>query len=436
MPREPSFASSNGSEGASGIYEYGAADRNSVLLEETENASDDDDAGLDDEDQVLGVKKLVKDFDMRGSASEASGDEAPPPRRGSFTTEWRKDHNVTGRRRKDSSLSAGGMADGEMSPIIRPARPAEIADVKARQTPVKEESNPSESSGSVNTSPPPPYASPNLGSAEQQASPLRVPTNSQLLSADSSPALRERISPSPTPTPPRPKLSTCQSSPPNDLSAPEGSPHMAHMQSHERSGSNPYFALRRSASGSAPGQGPRLPTLASLRENAEMARRDKAEMTDSEDERRRLTPSKGAQAWDLGHTEGEDARWTTARRVTLRPNAAKGLFEASGSASSPEAARAAGGSKRERKLKDEDMERKMGLLLARIHELEERLHSVEAEKALNAQKPSTSSLLTHFGLGSNNDGLPSSLKGLPAYLFLVGIGVGVVVVKVLLGRKR
>jgi hypothetical protein len=89
-----------------------------------------------------------------------------------------------------------------------------------------------------------------------------------------------------------------------------------------------------------------------------------------------------------------------------------------------------------------DLEKQISEMSHRLKELEERLESVD--KAMSASSSITTNdsssilssyLLGRLGLISGDEGLPKSVGELPAYLFLVGFGVGAVVVRVLFTRR-
>jgi hypothetical protein len=95
-----------------------------------------------------------------------------------------------------------------------------------------------------------------------------------------------------------------------------------------------------------------------------------------------------------------------------------------------------------------ELETELETVKNRLMELEGRLISVEStthhqstpapEKPTPTATPDITSLI--FGklglIGKREDGLPTTVKELPAYLFLVGFGVGAVFVRVLFSRSR
>jgi hypothetical protein len=118
--------------------------------------------------------------------------------------------------------------------------------------------------------------------------------------------------------------------------------------------------------------------------------------------------------------EHEDGKhYSAARRVTIRPTpriSSRTIFTA------PQK------SDRELALELEVTEMK-----ARLEELEGRLNHVESTPVVNHDI--TSYIFGKLGLGGPKDGLPNRVGELPAYLFLVGFGVGAVFVRVLFSRK-
>ena len=72
---------------------------------------------------------------------------------------------------------------------------------------------------------------------------------------------------------------------------------------------------------------------------------------------------------------------------------------------------------------------------ARLEELEGRLNTVESPAPVVVNQDMTSYIFGKLGLGGREAGLPNRVGELPAYLFLVGFGVGAVFVRVLFSRK-
>ena len=211
------------------------------------------------------------------------------------------------------------------------------------------------------------------------------------------------------------------------------SPHMSHMQQHQSSGAKPYASIRLAS-------GTRAPSLRSMRQAQTLLSHPDG--------------TKGDEADD------EKSHLSTARRVTLRPTAAD-IFSA----------------KSER---EEEMEKQLAALAGKVKELEEQLVSIQARKVEEEQSERLGAvdggedhvpeaedaatelemekaipkdklvkarsgspfdllpegILTRLGLIPEQDGLPTRMRELPAYLFFVGVGVGAVMVKVLFSRSR
>jgi hypothetical protein len=95
-----------------------------------------------------------------------------------------------------------------------------------------------------------------------------------------------------------------------------------------------------------------------------------------------------------------------------------------------------------------ELETELEAVKTRLLELEGQLINVESttrpqstpapEQPKPAATPDIASLI--FGklglIGKGEDGLPTTVKELPAYLFLVGFGVGAAFVRVLFSRSR
>jgi len=133
-----------------------------------------------------------------------------------------------------------------------------------------------------------------------------------------------------------------------------------------------------------------------------------------------------------------ERRYSAARRVTIRPPArvsSKTIFTA---APSPQ-----------KSARELELEVELGEMKLRLEELEGRLKGLESESSASTADISkivapshtstdiTSSIFGKLGLGlgEKGDGLPNTVGQLPAYLFLVGFGVGAVFVRVLFSRK-
>jgi hypothetical protein len=299
-------------------------------------------------------------------------------------------------------------------------------------------------------SPPPPYTSPDPA----DGSPARF---ADLLGAPKTPdAPSERSRSSVTPTPERPASVTDSTgaetrNPTQGATERSGFPH-THNTLSRATGSNPYRTLRRSSnSHSAPSTTRKL-TLTSLRQ-AQVGGVGTSESEASDDE-----ANDSPRVKIPGST-----RWSTARRVTLRPTHVNTVFAsaaASGSPGPPGPPAEPQPQPPQPSAKEKEMAEQMTTLIARIKELENRLASVEDShptRPLTPKLPATptptptptvrrptspvlamlpDSVLESLGLIPPEDGLPTSVRQLPAYLFLVGVGVGAVMVRVLLGRSR
>ncbi|KAL7418877.1 hypothetical protein Q5752_006561 [Cryptotrichosporon argae] len=224
-------------------------------------------------------------------------------------------------------------------------------------------------------------------------------------------------------TPPRPPLATlvppAPAPAPGSRLRPPASPHMARMDGHADAGANPYGALR-TASG-------RVPTLHSA-----------ARGTSSDESE-----------------PGVARAYSTARRVTLRPATVEGVFDVAspdaghaGTAqgtTAPASASASPGSARRKTAREREMEAQIAGLVDRIAELEDRLGRVESGARAGAAATAGghaggaagvdgAGVWRLLGYGAGDDALPRRVRELPAYLFLVGVGVGAIMVRVLVGR--
>lgn len=377
----------------------------SILLEE------DGDEAMSDEDAsgpMTGVRRIARALDaINSSASDASADESPL--RPQWTGEgqrregWKRWESEMRPLRKQNTGSSVGSVDelhlGDHSTAhisIAAPLPEEVVEVydgeqevdasdeeegqggtiKARPGPA--DAGPSSASSSAAASPPPPYASPDLNkddSLNSSSGPGGVTTTPQT----SSSAIRSASS-SVTPTTERR---------PSETHSP--SPSVSRLVTRQ--------SLGRSASR-------RLP-------------KNKDEGAESDDEDDQLRTTSG--------------RYSTARRVTIRPSKPRlsSIFnETSHSISS--------GEKSDR---EKELERQVNEMQSRLKELEEKLESVN--KAVTGAAPAdqaaavklTDYFLGRLGLVKGEDGLPKTVGELPVYLFLVGFGVGAVVVRVLFSRR-
>ncbi|WVO23530.1 uncharacterized protein IAS62_004885 [Cryptococcus decagattii] len=134
---------------------------------------------------------------------------------------------------------------------------------------------------------------------------------------------------------------------------------------------------------------------------------------------------------DEGNDEGH---WETARKVTLKPTrpAARNL-------SKPDIKP----TDKDKEEKEKKMEEQVAQLMERIKGLEERLQattssgtSLPVVPANVPPKERKFSLLDFPGSDKDgNDGLPRRIKELPVYLFLAGVSVGAIMVGVILRRR-
>ncbi|WVQ93817.1 hypothetical protein IAU59_000895 [Kwoniella sp. CBS 9459] len=490
--------------------------RGSVLLEEDEAVSDDEDG-----DAITGVRRMAIAFDARSSASDASnasddGDMDAPllPLRAQWTGEsvgdrWKKwEDKVQGRKRNvsnvsdvSSSSSTGALGDVEFSP--RPDRRGlsswqpdgekfqqpeegtllddEGEEGQGKGGTIKAPPAVSSSAGSLPSStplltgltPPPPYTSSFPDATRVSA----LPTLTEVLTPErtSVAATPERGRFSVTPTPERPSHNGLGILTPSPDVTPSkkmsrasnnqaDSPHMQNMSQHTSSGTNPYAALRRRSS-SRVGAGPRYPTVRGLVLSGQMSE-DEPEHEEDEEEvalrPAKLSPAQGS----FDRTELEGSRWTTARRVTLRPGRVQSIFD-EGDADTSMASSYLDDTQ---STKGNRVEEQMTKLLERIKELENKLETVAppADPAMAATPTSSNSepdsvsssrqesddkrttrkvtkkeptLLEMLGLvksgkGTEDDGLPRRMRELPVYLFFVGVGVGAVMVRVIFGSGR
>ncbi|WVR03494.1 hypothetical protein IAU60_000485 [Kwoniella sp. DSM 27419] len=451
--------------------------QSSVLMEEEEILSDLE----PDEEDLTGVRRIANAFDARSSASEASasGDEGEEPGYqpqklvpqwtgesvGERWKKWEEKGEVPGRWRNLSYASAASMASpvGETPASVessQPDRRSNVNDdeqedtagatVKGLSLPIL---SPSDST-LTGLTPPPPYTSSFPDGAGGTIAPL--PTLTEVLTPERSSAGRggqysatptpERraentaglgfLSPSPDVTPsklvPQPRLEPLESS----------SPHMTNMAQHTSGGRNPYAALRRRSSSSGSAAGLRYPTIRSLA---------LPHGSDDEGEEALVEPATRSPPLDGGveREELEGSRWTTARRVTLRPGRVQGLFAEGSAAERSEVVSPTEGEVDHAQTQPSKVEDQMEKLMERVRELEDKLKAVsastargdDADQRIHRTERVSPSLLELMGFGSRSgangeDPLPRRMRELPAYLFLVGVGVGAIMVRVLFGRSR
>ncbi|WVN90940.1 uncharacterized protein L203_106185 [Cryptococcus depauperatus CBS 7841] len=136
---------------------------------------------------------------------------------------------------------------------------------------------------------------------------------------------------------------------------------------------------------------------------------------------------------DDEHEEIEGGHWETARRVTLRATQpiTQKLLKASTSG------------KLEQEVKGTEIEKQVERLVDRVRELEQKVESVTSIHSTSSvsnnaiQAKTDVSFIDILGLGKNEgDHLPRKVRELPVYIFLVGVGVGAVLVRICLGRHR
>lgn len=419
-------------------------------MEEDEFPFDSDDQA---EAEMTGVKRMAFAYDARSSASEASGDESlhlhhhPAPLKPHNTGEservaiWKRweaeqraqsvaplkaDHTGSSaggasvsaagprklgglKKRRESELSAGGLADVEASPKLATSElPHEGDDAlevteEDRNGTIKASSMPAGLASATSvSSPPPPYTSPD---PDTETSPLRLEVQDDRRESLAVTPARQRqgSAHSVTPTPDRPTLSE-----------------------HEQGGMRGSEA--RDSSVHSYGD---LGLGGARTSHRDPSRRQQSQNEEADDD----TEAVGT--------------FVTARRVTIRPapNRVSGLFEP------PTKSR-----------REEEMEKQLKVMMDRIKELEGRLESVEtgrqdqhlsgvatesAEQKSSAagklvQRPKSpilamlpEGLIGRMGYrpGDGDDKLPKRVRELPGYLFLVGFGVGAVVMRVLFSRR-
>ena len=376
-------------------------------------------------EEITGVRRMANAFDSRGYASDASGDDDPSPEKlkaqwtgGSAGSEgWRrwqvKRKDVSGgmrNKREPTSSSRGmtyatsssrGMTYATSSPAWKDIQLRESSPDSELGTPMDEEP-----AMYGQLAPPMDHGAQGLKRTDSIDDALDDPSIEchpldRLESIDrqrGTPPLLDRFeSRSMTPTPDR--LSFPYASiPDTPLDTPSKtdasvSPHMSSMLHQRTAGANPYGALRRS-SASGTSTGPRLPSLPSVR--------------------------------SILGLDDESGTGQSSRRITIRPDPLLGTLHAK----SPP------GTMTER---EKQMEIHVASLLDRIKDLESRLESVSrpASPVTPVMSLFPDVFLDKLGLRSKGeDGLPRTIKELPAYLFLVGVGVGAVIVRVLAGRAR
>ncbi|WWC66711.1 uncharacterized protein I206_100615 [Kwoniella pini CBS 10737] len=452
--------------------------KGSILMEENED--EEEDVGSD---ELTGVRRMVNAFDAKSSSSvsesSASGDDEEagklkPQLTGESVGErwkaWEERLGDTRRRNRRVSdvSSVDSMSDRYIyRNEVKMEDEHEVEEANAGGTIKAPLSVPSlATSGSHDQvtlpqgmTPPPPYTSPFFDSTDRL--PIQhLPTLTECLTPERPNDGRYSV----TPTPERtsnaglgistPLLPT--SSPDNTPSKvntssynqSEGcSPHMKNMSNHSVKGSNPYAALRRTSSSGSNVKHPSVKQLNLVNHNC----LDEEEEEEGYLSGAQLSPANAQFAGE----ELEGSRWTTARRVTLKPSKVQNIFE--GESISHASSIVDIENDKSIQLKDdlskqkEMVENQMNILLNRIKELENKLDNVknvntndidfeDKSKKQNEIKKLDKGIFDILGFSrknsNENDGLPKTVRELPVYLFLVGFGVGAVFVRVLFGRSR
>nr|XP_019048904.1 hypothetical protein I302_02683 [Kwoniella bestiolae CBS 10118]OCF27834.1 hypothetical protein I302_02683 [Kwoniella bestiolae CBS 10118] len=422
--------------------------KGSILMEENEDEEDTV------EDGITGVKRMANAFDAKSSTSSVSDsgasdeEEVVGKLKAQLTGEsvserwraWEDKLDIERRRgRKVSDVSSmGSISEQEgytssaKSEVEEEEEDEDQAGVTIKAPPPSSQLNLAEG-----LTPPPPYTSsfPDNHRITIQA----LPTLVECLTPE---RRRDEGTFSVTPTPERAShasnaglgiMTPSPDSTPSRLSSsqlPSGSgegasPHMKNISNH----SNPYAALRRRSS-----SGPKYPSV----RNLNLAEVNTEEEEDEEEEGYLRPAQKSPASVNFAGEELDGSRWTTARRVTLRPSQVQSIFDETGSVSEGSSSMIVARPEEEKKT---EMQDQMEVLMGRIKELEDKLEKVDRPVKKRTPGNDTKSMLSLLGLGSGadnegDDGLPRRVRELPVYLFLVGFGVGAVVVRVLFGRSR
>ncbi|ORY25188.1 hypothetical protein BCR39DRAFT_545010 [Naematelia encephala] len=375
----------------------------SVLMEEDELS----------ESEMTGVRRMANALEARDSASEASGDEGPVPRLrpqwtgGSEKAEvWRRwqerdrdrvpsPHFSRRKPRRESLLSQGGMADAESSPSPEGRHLEAGSEDVEIVTPLLDAGAELDKGGTIRPtirsasgSSEPPVEDKSIGFDELKKGETgfdelrKGETGLDILrkgeiGLDKLRKQESRTEVTPTPEKPTGIVAV------TGLGLSTGDDDTSESEIVRKKGS--YSTLRRP--------------------------RPIPHRTESEDD-------------DAVQSETSASRWTTARRVTIKPTSAQSVFAVPA---------------REKQLQDE-----LAKVLERVRELENKLADIDRPKAVAAVvpfSPTLGGILETFGLASRapdegDDALPRRIRELPGYLFLVGVGVGAVMVRVLLGRAR
>ncbi|OCF73500.1 hypothetical protein I204_05341 [Kwoniella mangroviensis CBS 8886] len=459
--------------------------KGSILLEENEDE--------EQEDELTGVKRMANAFDAKSSTSSVSdsgtsGDEEDngmgklkAQLTGESVTErWKawEDKLDINRSRKVSDVSSmGSISEQEgytssVSAKLTDHLPEEEQDEEEEQGGGTIKAPPPQAAVlnfTEGLTPPPPYTS-SFPDPEPMKS-RAMPTLVECLTPERTREREEgRFSVTPTPerpsgrgnaglgimTPsPSPDSTPCRSTRRDEgssFSSSSPSEHLKKISNHHDV--NPYAALRRRSS-----SGPKYPSVRNLNMQLVNGQADtqgeEAEGEGEEEEEGYLRPAqKSPAAANFAGEELKGSRWTTARRVTLRPSKVQSIFDETNSATSTSSSMIMDRQSHDQGEGDKrKMEEQMEVLMNRIKELEDRLEYVTSttddrspRKRKNRDMVNnddhTRSILDLLGLGSSarredeDDKLPRTVRELPVYLFLVGFGVGAVMVRVLFGRSR
>ncbi|WWC99372.1 hypothetical protein V866_006273 [Kwoniella sp. B9012] len=460
--------------------------KGSILLEESEDE--------EQENEMTGVKRMANAFDARSSSSSVSdsgtsGDEEDngmgklkAQLTGESVTErWKAwedklDRNREIGRKVSDVSSMGSISEQEGYTSSASAK-------STNHLPEEEEGEDEEQGGGTIKAPPPQAAALNFTEGLTPPPPYTSSfPDPDHMNSRAMPTLVECLTPertrereegrfSVTPTPERPSgqgnagLGIMTPSPSPDstpcrstrrgggssFSSSSPSKHMKNISNHPNI--NPYAALRRRSS-----SGPKYPSVRDL--NVQLVKGDvpdeegDVDGEEEEEEEGYLRPAqKSPAAANFAGEELEGSRWTTARRVTLRPSKVQSIFDETTSTSTSSSMIMDRHSHDQGEGDKRKMEGQMEVLMNRIKELEDRLENVTSttdDKSPRKRKNRdvvnndnhTRSILDLLGLGSSakredgDDKLPRTVRELPVYLFLVGFGVGAVMVRVLFGRSR
>lgn len=363
---------------------------NSVLLETDEEPTDDG---------ISGVKRMANAFEMRDSQSASdisSASEAEDEGRmlRAQLTGGNQGWERWGLKRQHTGGSSGVSRETAQEDLLGSSSEEQVV-TPLIDLPMDVDSE--DEKGGTIKAPPPGLGDLNLlGVEEEDASLLSVEDKR---SREGSPVI-DRSRSEVTPTPERPiPTSTGLGFSPEHLSPPEGT-------------TSPHKSPAGSRYGSIRSKG-RVPTL----------RGKKPPQVD-------------------GYDTSDEGLGGTSRKVTLRPAHAhiRSIFDLEADMKA-----SAGKSKRE-----VELENQLAEVIERVKLLETKLEqastppspALSSSSALSRGRSRTTSgpveyLLGRLGVvGTDDDGLPTRVGELPGYLFLVGFGVGAVMMRVLFGRAR